>query len=251
MRRAKAIQILIAVLAVSALEAVCRFGWVGKLTLIPPSTMLTALISDASSMPWFWPDVSYTLGNVFIASMLSIVVGFAIGGLIHSIPQVRRVLDPLLSSYYSVPTFVFYPLLVAIFGIGAAPLILMGAMFGVVAMIVSTLTAIDRIPRALVKTARVMQLGSFRTAVFLKLPAAAPHLFTGIRLAVAYSVIGVIAGEFILASAGIGRRIAYAYNDFDSNTMYGMLLFILAFVVLLNTALNNLETRLHRRWYRQ
>ena len=68
------------------------------------------------------------------------------------------------------------------------------------------------------------------------------------KLALVYSVIGVIAGEFIISTAGIGRRIAFAYNDFDNATMYGMLLLLLSLVALLNGALNGIERRLHERW---
>ena len=52
----------------------------------------------------------------------------------------------------------------------------------------------------------------------IRLPAAAPHLFSGLKLAVAYSFIGVIAGEFILSTKGVGHEIAYAYNNFDNPT---------------------------------
>jgi NitT/TauT family transport system permease protein len=103
---------------------------------------------------------------------------------------------------------VLYPLLIVFFGIGPASLIVLGALFGIVAMIVATVTAIDRIPRVLMKVARVDRLGPVRTALLMKLPAASPHLMTGLRLAVAYSVIGIIAGEVILSTEGIGRRVA-------------------------------------------
>ena len=48
------------------------------------------------------------------------------------------------------------------------------------------------------------------------LPAALPNLFGGIKLALAYSFIGVIAGEFILSSGGLGYGIAYAYESFEN-----------------------------------
>jgi NitT/TauT family transport system permease protein len=176
--------------------------------------------------------------------------GFLIGLVVHAIPRLRRVLDPIFTSYYSVPTFVLYPLLIVFFGIGPASLIVLGALFGIVAMIVATMTAIDRIPRVLLKVARVSRLGPVRTALLMKLPAASPHLMTGLRLAVAYSVIGVIAGEFILSTEGIGRRVALAYNNFDNQTMYGLLVLILAFAIAVNAVLGSLEQALHRRWYR-
>src|SRR4029079_6424998 len=173
----------------------------------PPSEMLLALAHVVGTEPWFWPDVSYTLGNLGAAIALSVAGGFLIGLLVHALPRLRRVLDPIFTSYYAVPTFVLYPLLIVFFGIGPASLIVLGALFGIVAMIVATVTAIDRVPRVLLKVARVSRLGPVRPALLMKLPAASPHLMTGLRLAVAYSVIGVIAGEFILSTEGVGRRV--------------------------------------------
>jgi len=62
--------------------------------------------------------------------------------------------------------------------------------------------------RALHKSGLVMRLPAWRSAFFIKLPAALPYLFTGMKLAVAYSFIGVIASEFILSGSGVGYAIA-------------------------------------------
>jgi NitT/TauT family transport system permease protein len=250
MSRAGVLRFAVVAGAVVALELACRFSLINRLTIIPPSEMVLSLWRLAAHAPWFWGDVRYSLVNLISAIGLSVVGGFAIGIALHAAPRLRRVLDPLFTSYYAVPTFVLYPLLIVVFGIGPASLIVMGALFGIVAMIVATMTALDRIPRVLFKTARVAQLGPLRTALMIKLPAAAPHLITGLRLAVAYSVIGIIAGEFILATAGIGRRLALSYNDFDNPTMYALLLLILAFAGSLNALLAAFEQALHARWYR-
>jgi NitT/TauT family transport system permease protein len=249
MSRVRILQLGIVLAVVVLLELLCRLGIINRFTMIPPSEMVAALVDVVASAPWFWPDVSYTLGNLAAAIVLSVIGGFLIGLLVHAVPRLRRVLDPIFTSYYSVPTFVLYPLLIVFFGIGPTSLIVLGALFGIVAMIVATVTAIDRIPRVLLKVARVSRLDPMRTALLLKLPAASPHLMTGLRLAVAYSVIGIIAGEFILSTEGIGRRVALAYNNFDNRTMYALLLLILGFVVALNAALGAFEQALHRRWY--
>src|SRR5262249_60488366 len=76
-----------------------------------------------------------------------------------------------------------------------------------------------------------------------RLPPAAPLLVSGIKLAVAYSVIGIVAGEFILATAGMGKRIAFSYDNFDNRTMYGMLLLLLIGVMIVNGALSAWERR--------
>ena len=235
--------------AVLALEFACRTGVINRVTMVPPSQMVVALVRMGGA-PWFWSDAGSTFRNTCAAIVLSIVPGFLIGLVIHALPRLRTVLNPVLLSYYSVPTFVYYPLLIAIFGIGPASLIVMGAMFGIVAMISATLASIDRIPHVYGKVARVTRLSPWQTALRIKLPAATPHLITGIKLAVAYSVIGVIAGEFIIATAGLGRRLTLSYNEFDTSTMYGLIVLIFIAVAIVNSVLQRWEARIHRRWYR-
>jgi NitT/TauT family transport system permease protein len=81
----------------------------------------------------------------------------------------------------------------------------------------------------------------------IRLPYAAPYIFTGFKLAVAYSFIGVIGAEFITSSRGIGYEIAYAYNNFDNPLMYSLILFILVIVVSVNMSLHAWEKRLMAR----
>lgn len=247
MSRVVLLRLIVIIGFVAVIELLCRTGAISPMTMIPPSAMVVSLVhiilsgkADA--------DLAFTLTNIAAAVALSIVSGFVLGTIIHALPRLRRVADPLLAAYYAVPTFVFYPLLIVIFGLNRLPLIVIGAMFGVVGMAVSTIDGIDRIPRVLLKTAHAYRMNPIATALLLKLPAAAPHLFTGVKLAVTYSIIGVVAGEFILSIAGLGRRIAFAYNDLDNTRMYGLLLLLLAITALINIALQILEKRLYRRW---
>lgn len=233
-----------------ALELLCRAGVIPRTTVIPPTEMIDALwqilrSGRASS------DIAFTLTNTFAAIVLSVFLGFWLGAILHAMPRVRRVFEPLLSAYYAIPVFIFYPLLVVAFGVGRTALIVMGAMFGIVAMIMNTMIGLDRVPRSVSRTASIMRLDPVRKLLLTRLPAAAPHLMTGIKLAVAYSVIGIVAGEFILATAGIGKRIVFGYQDFDNRTMYGMLLLLLILVMAVNGALSYWEKRLHHRFGQQ
>jgi NitT/TauT family transport system permease protein len=233
-----------------ALEILCRTGTIPRATMIPPTEMVAALwqiLRDGQANK----DISFTLINTFAAIALSVFLGFWMGAALHALPRLRRVFEPLLSAYYAVPVFIFYPLLIVAFGVGRTALIVMGAMFGVVAMIVNTAMGLDRVPSAVLQTASVMRLGPLSRLVLVRLPAASPYLVTGVKLAVAYAVIGIVAGEFILATAGIGKRIAFGYQDFDNRMMYGMLLLLLILVMIVNSVLSHWEKRLHHRFGRQ
>ena len=81
--------------AIVALELLCRFGIIDRFTMIPPSEMARALAHVVATAPWFWPDVTYTLGNLVAAIGLSVVGGFLVGVAVHAMPRIRRVLDPM------------------------------------------------------------------------------------------------------------------------------------------------------------
>jgi NitT/TauT family transport system permease protein len=221
--------------AILLLEVLCRTGIISEQTIIAPSAMAAELFELLRSGE-INADIASTLGNVAVAFVTAVVGGFAIGVGLHAVPVLRRAADPLLATYYAIPFFVFYPVLIALFGMNDLPIIVIGFLFAVVAMIINTLNGLDRIPPVLLKTARLMQMGTLGTALRVKLPSAAPYLFTGVKLAVAYAFIGVIAAEFILSTAGLGYSIAYAYNNFDNARMYALMLFIILLVTAINMA---------------
>jgi NitT/TauT family transport system permease protein len=232
--------------AVALLELLCRAGVISPLTLLAPSAMVIAMV-DVIASGSVTGDMVQTFTTVAIAFGLAVAYGTGLGVLLHAAPRVRRAMDPLLASYYAVPFFVFYPVLVAFFGLNALPLIAIGFASGTVAMTISTLNGLDRTPPVLLKAARIHRLGRLRTSWLVILPAAAPYLLTGVKLSLAYAFIGIIAGEFILSGRGLGYQIAYAYNSFDNRTMYGLMLFVLLVSTGMNTALHMWEQRLLRR----
>jgi NitT/TauT family transport system permease protein len=122
-----------------------------------------------------------------------------------------------------------------IFGLGDLPQVLIGFMLGLVAVIVNTLNGLDRVPRVLIKTARIHRLGPAATALKVSLPYAVPYIFTGIKLAVAYSFIGVIGAELIMSRTGLGYEIGFAYNNFDNAVMYPLILLVLGVAATVNT----------------
>jgi NitT/TauT family transport system permease protein len=184
-----------------------------------------------------------TLTNVGLAAVLSVVAGAAI----HRASVLRALLEPLFSAYYAIPIYAFYPLLIIVFGLGDVPQVLIGFMLAVVSMIVSTLVGLDSVPPVLGKTARVMQLGPVATMRSLTLPYAAPYLFTGVKLAVAYAFIGVIGAEFIMSGTGLGYEIRFAYDNLDNNIMYPLILLILLIAVAINMSLDHWERLLRAR----
>jgi NitT/TauT family transport system permease protein len=228
------VRFLIAVALVLLLEGLCRSGIIGRFSMIPPSEIVWHLgkILVGNQM---WPAILKTLANVAAACVSAVIVGVVLGTLIHRARALRETLEPLFAAYYAIPVYAFYPLFIVIFGLGDLPQVLIGFMLGLVAVIVNTLNGLDRVPRVLLKTARIHRLGPVATALKVSLPYAVPYIFTGIKLAVAYSFIGVIGAELIMSRTGLGYEIGFAYNNFDNAVMYPLILLVLAVAATVNT----------------
>jgi NitT/TauT family transport system permease protein len=228
------VRFALAVALVLLLEGLCRFGAIDRFAMIPPSEILWHLGRILASAE-MWPAILKTLTNVVVACASAIVVGVILGTLMHRWRSLRETLDPLFGAYYAIPVYAFYPLFIVIFGLGDVPQVLIGFVLGLVAVIVNTLNGLDRVPRVLLKTARIHRLGAVATALKVTLPYAVPYIFTGIKLAVAYSFIGVIGAELIMSRTGLGYEIGFAYNNFDNAVMYPLIVFVLAVAATVNT----------------
>jgi NitT/TauT family transport system permease protein len=249
MRSEAVLRFGIVALLVAAVEMLCRLQIIPLDVMIAPSQMAVELAKILVSGEYS-ADIILSIANVLISTVLSVTLGFVAGLIIYSVPSLRTALEPLLASYYAVPTFVFYPVFISLFGIGSAAIIAIAVLLAIVSMITATLNGLDRIPRVLRKTGQMYRMSRIKTAVMIELPSAAPALFTGIKLSVAYSFIGVIASEFILSGSGIGYAIAYAYNNFENRHMYALMLLIILLVTGVNTLLNGIDRRLQSQRHR-
>jgi NitT/TauT family transport system permease protein len=246
MKRAGIIRTVVILIAVGALELLCRTGAISNFVMPAPSTIVYAMFQILASGR-FAADIWVTLRNVSISIVAAMLSGVVIATILHRLPTVRRILDPLFATYYAIPVYAFYPLLMVIFGLGDLPQIAVGYLLAVMAVIINTVNGLDRVPRVLVKVARMHRLSGWAMERKVRLPFAAPYVFTGFKLCVAYSFVGVIGAEFITSSRGIGYEISYAYNNFDNNVMYPLIFLILAIVTVINMSLYAWERRLLAR----
>ena len=246
MNRALILRCLLIVAAIAVLEALCRVGVIDRFTMPPPSRIFEDLVGLLVAGK-LYGAIAKTLMNSAIAFALAVVAGLAAGVVIHKFRLLREALDPLFATYYAIPVFAFYPLLIILFGLGDIPQIVIAFMMSVIAMIVNTLNGIDRVPSVLLKTARMARMSPVATALRMTLPYAAPHLITGMKLALAYALIGIIGSEFIMSRGGMGFEIAFAYTNFDNAVMYPLIVLILVISIAVNALIGVWERRVLAR----
>ena len=240
MSRVRVVQIAVVAGFVLLLEALCLAGVIDKITMQPPHRIVVDFVRLLASGK-LDAEIAKSMGNVLLAFVLAYVIGIVVGTVLHGFKTARDTLDPLFATYYAIPVFAFYPLFIVMFGLGDGPQVLIGVLLGVVAVIVTTLNGLDRVPPVLRKTARIGGLGPLETALRVTLPFCAPYLLTAAKLALAYAFIGVIGSEFIMARNGMGYEIGYAFLKFDNATMYPLILLILLLSIVMNGLLSHWE----------
>jgi NitT/TauT family transport system permease protein len=240
MNRVRAWQIGVVGAVVALLEVLCASGVIDRVTMPPPHKIAVDFVRLMASGR-FNAEILKSMGNVLLAFAVAYGLGVVVGTLLHSRRAARDTLDPLFAAYYAIPIFAFYPLFIVIFGLGDGPQVLIGILLAVVAVIVTTLNGLDRVPPVLRKAARIARLSPLATATRVTLPFCAPYLLTAAKLALAYAFIGVIGSEFIMARSGVGYEISYAYTNFDNATMYPLMLLILLLSIVMNGALSYWE----------
>jgi NitT/TauT family transport system permease protein len=236
-QRMKAALIRVALIAavIGVIEVLCLTGRIGRFSMQAPHKMLFDLWKLLASGKLNAAMVQ-TLGNAAIAFAAAFVLGVVAAVLLHGTKRARETLEPLFSTYYAIPVFAFYPLLIVIFGLGDLPQILTAFMLAVVTVIVNTLNGLDRVPRVYRKAARTQRLGMVHTAWRITLPFAWPYVLTGAKLAV-----GIIASEFLMGREGMGYEIAFAYNNFDNARMYPLIILVLGAAIVINGLLHHWE----------
>ena len=240
MKRLRLYQISVVVAFILLLEALCLAGVIDKVTMPPPHIILRDFVRMVLAGRYF-AEIGKSLANVLVAFTSAYLLGVGTGIALHGNKRIREILEPLFATYYAIPIFAFYPLLIVMFGLGDGPQVLIGFLLAIVAVIVTALNGLDRVPPVLKKVAQVDGLNALQTARYITLPFCAPYLLTAAKLALAYAFIGVIGSEFIMARSGMGYEISYAYTNFDNATMYPLILLILLLSIAINSLLSNWE----------
>jgi NitT/TauT family transport system permease protein len=239
------------------LEIIARTGMIRRSTLTPVSEMFVTLwkcfitgeiaisfVKDASIAEHFF----ITFGEILLSFSFATLAGFPIGILLWRFKILARIFNPYLVSYYAIPVFALYPLIVRFFGAGMSSITLMGWLFAIVAIIINTATGFEEVDKMIYpKVGRSLRLSSLSIFLWIYFPGATPYVFTGLKLGFIYSIIGVIASEFILSTKGLGYLVRFSYSAFETEIMYASMLLIVIIAVLVNTVLMRTEARLYGR----
>ena len=214
--------------------------------LLPSPTAIVKAAWNARGL--LGPHILQTTLETILGFSLALIVGIGLGLLIDYSSLLRNALYPLLVASQTVPTVAIAPLLVIWFGYGLLPKVLVVGLICFFPIVVSTADGLRSTDPELIGLLRTM--GATRVAIFSKvrLPGALPAIYSGVRIAITYSVVGAILAEWVGASQGLGIFMLRATNSFRTDWVF-VSIAITAILSLLLFALVSIIERATLRWY--
>ena len=212
-----------------------------KYIVPPPLMVLHAFIEQ---FDYFMHHLSYTALAIFISIIVG-VLGGAINGLaLLYLPPLRRWILPLLLATQAIPMFAIAPLLVLWFGYGLLPKILVAVMIIFFPVTITFYDGLRRLDTSYLQLANTLGATPWTVFRHIRLPACLPLAGSGIRMAATLAPIGVIIGEWVGASRGMGYVLLEANGRMKPDVMFAGLFIICIFTVGLYSVADKIIIRL-------
>jgi NitT/TauT family transport system permease protein len=211
-----------------------------------PIGVAKVLVDDFGD-PRFWNDLRVTGTEMTLGYLVGGLSGIALGILFARWRLAADIFDPFFTGLNSLPRIALAPLLVIWFGIDMASKVVLAATLVFFLTFFTTLSGIRNVDQALVDVARLMGASDRQIFRYVMLPGAAAWIINGLKMSLPYALIGVIVGEFLIASSGLGYRLNLYSTSYNTNGTFAMLLVMMALMMGLN-ALMGLVERHALRW---
>ena len=217
------------IVAVAALlllwQGICMTGLLPPYMLPSPVKVLQAFIEE---LPLLWENSLITLQEAFIGLFLGVSVGFLAAVLMDAFDILYKAFYPLLIITQTIPSVAIAPLLVLWFGYEMTPkivLIVISTFFPVTVGLLDGFRSADQAAIGLLRS-----MGATRWQVFryIKFPSALPQLFSGLRIAAAYSIVGAVISEWLGGFGGLGVYMTRVKKAFAFDKMFAVIFLISA-----------------------
>ncbi len=178
------------------------------------------LMAGLGSLDLLGPHTWQTLKETWMGLAVSLVVGLGLALVIDLSALLRRALYPLLVASQTVPILALAPLLIIWFGYGILPKVIVVALVCFFPIVISTADGLRAADPDLIALLRAM--GANRWQIFFKvrLPGALPSFFSGFKIAITYSVVGAVIGEWVGASRGLGIFMIRSSKNFLTDRVF-------------------------------
>ena len=218
----RALDVLPPLLAIGAIVGLWELLCAGPDATLPPPSRVVSETWELIVDPFydrggidkglFW-HIYASLKRVALGYFLAAIGGIGLGVLIGSSKWATRALDPVFQVLRTIPPLAWLPLSLAAFRDAQPSAIFVIFITAIWPIIINTAVGIRNIPQDYQNVAKVLRLNRGEYFMAIMLPAAAPFIFTGLRIGVGLSWLAIVAGEMLIGGVGIGFFIWDSWNS--------------------------------------
>ena len=163
----------------------------------------------------------------------AMLLGFVGGLLLARVKTLRIGLEPYILMLYATPMFALIPFILSLFGFEFRAKVIVVTLFGVWPILINTLEGARSVSSDLLEVARSYRSTEPKLWRHVIVPYTLPYTMTGVRQAIARSLVGMLASEYLLAATGLGNLILTYTNRFDTARVLAAVLVITVLATIL------------------
>ena len=227
-------------------SAIVRLGFVDKLFISTPGAVIAYLVNSLGGE--LIPNTAATLLATLIAFVMSGIGGILAGLLLVELPLLKRLVDPFLTAFNSMPRIALAPIFILWFGIGVTSKVALAFSLGFFIVLTSTFAGMKNIDPILLRLSRSLGCTGWQQFTKITLPWAVPSVFAGLKLALIYSFLGVVTSEMLASKVGLGQLIMYYSGILRMDAVMGILIVMAVCAVILTIIADLVEAALLGGW---
>lgn len=221
-------------------QMACAFKWVPGYMLPSPIQVVKAFVSDFSLL---MEHAKTTLIEAVLGLVCGVALGFLCAVLMDAFPLVKKGLYPILVISQTIPPVAIAPLLILWFSYGIAPKVILVVLVSFFPMAVGLLDGFQSVDEDMVRLLRSMKANRFQIFWYVKLPGALSEFFSGVRMAVAYSVVGAVISEWLGGFSGLGVYMTRVKKSMAYDKMFAVIFFVSAISLILMALVSVVQRR--------
>jgi NitT/TauT family transport system permease protein len=189
---------------------------------------------------------SYTFTEALAGFLIGAIPAALLPFLLRRWPMAVAIIDPVMVGGYGAPKLALAPLFILWFGIGIESKVVLVAITVFFIVYFSALAGVRALDTKLVQMAQVMGANEQHVARHIVFPGAVPYIFTGLRIAMPYSIGGAVIAELLSANRGLGYMVQLGAMNFDTTGIFTALAMTTCIVFIGNWSVDAVERRLLR-----
>jgi NitT/TauT family transport system permease protein len=236
-------QAIIFVVFFSSWEWSSQKQWIDPLLFSSPSkiwNLLLEKIHDGSLVS----NIGVTLTETVLGFILGTLLGTILAAVLWWSPMISRILDPYLVILNAMPKVALGPILIVALGPGYTSIIAMGTIISIIITTIVVYTSFKEVDPNYLKV--LQTFGATRWQCFKEaiLPASFPTIISTLKVNVGLSWVGVIVGEFLVSTKGLGYMIIYGFQVFNFTLVFLSLMVIAVFATIMYQLVELLEKKI-------